>query len=668
MIAFFILIGLYLGLNFKHNFLLIILLSIIIFIFIIKRYSKKIGVIFLSFLISSIGYSYISFDIKSDSFQGIVVEAKENYFLLHTGLENFYIYEKENSREIGDIIKVSGEKREINFSVLESDFDFNIFLKNKGVKYELEIFKITDVFKCPIRIKSSVNKFLNTLDENSKQIVGKLLFNISDDNPLLDNMESLQLFRLISMSGLFLYSFQKFFTFVLSLFFKKRYAEKLSLLLMSPYLILGVSKFSVRKFIIFSILRMINNMFKDKKISYLSLISILGISYLLLNKTYAYQDSFLLSFAVPILIYLIRPYFSQNRKIVNYLKLSFAIYLFFIPFTLKYYHGISIFSFFYQITLTPLFIFLSIVSLLTLYKLPISLFLQGICSVYSNLSTVITHINPVIHIAAFNGILTFIYYFIYFIFLYLYCINFKPLYVHMLITSIAMGFIYIVPFENMITTSVSFINVGQGDSTLIRKGNTTILIDTGGLTYKDVAKDCLIPYFKKNRIYDIDVVILTHDDNDHVGALPSLKENFIVKKTITDKDDFPITINGIEINNLNDKTWVEDNENSLVLSFELSNIRYLIMGDASVDVEKYIISNYEYVGCDILRVGHHGSNTSTSEEFVKFVNPDTAIISVGSNFYGHPSSDVISILKRNNIEIRRTDIEGTITYKNYIFM
>ena len=69
----------------------------------------------------------------------------------------------------------------------------------------------------------------------------------------------------------------------------------------------------------------------------------------------------------------------------------------------------------------------------------------------------------------------------------------------MLITSIAMGFIYIMPFENMITTSVSFINVGQGDSTLIRKGNTTILIDTGGLTYKDVAKDCLIPYFKKNR-------------------------------------------------------------------------------------------------------------------------------------------------------------------------
>ena len=101
--------------------------------------------------------------------------------------------------------------------------------------------------------------------------------------------------------------------------------------------------------------------------------------------------------------------------------------------------------------------------------------------------------------------------------------------------------LYCLPITNLISASVTFIDVGQGDSCLIQKGTTSVLIDTGGNIYRDIAKETLIPYFKKNRIYDIDLVITTHGDFDHSGALPSLIENFYVKNVITDYTEFPIT-------------------------------------------------------------------------------------------------------------------------------
>ena len=92
------------------------------------------------------------------------------------------------------------------------------------------------------------------------------------------------------------------------------------------------------------------------------------------------------------------------------------------------------------------------------------------------------------------------------------------------------------------------------------------------------------------------------------------------------------------------------------------------MGDATKYVEKEIMKNETSIPCDVLRVGHHGSNTSTSEEWIKFVTPEEAIISVGKgNRFGHPNKEVITVLNKYNIPIRRTDIEGTIVYKQLAF-
>lgn len=222
-------------------------------------------------------------------------------------------------------------------------------------------------------------------------------------------------------------------------------------------------------------------------------------------------------------------------------------------------------------------------------------------------------------------------------------------------------------FEKTFGSQIHFINVGQGDSTLIIHQKQTILIDTGGSLYQDIAKKTLIPFLKKKRIYSLDYVIVTHDDYDHNGAFASLNENFVVKKYIDHKKEFPLIINDdFIIKNLNiyaSSDEMDDNDKSLVLYFAIKNTSFLLMGDAPKWVESKIIKDNPQLNCDILKIGHHGSNTSTSEYFIDCVRPKQAIISVGKhNNYGHPSDSVLAILKAYDIRIRRTDIESTISF------
>ena len=237
----------------------------------------------------------------------------------------------------------------------------------------------------------------------------------------------------------------------------------------------------------------------------------------------------------------------------------------------------------------------------------------------------------------------------------------------LILISISFNFL---PVTNIISSEVSFINVGQGDSCLIRKGTTTVMIDTGGLSYKDIAKETLIPFLRKKRIYNIDLLIITHDDFDHNGGVSSLISNFRVKKYVTDYQQFPIRVNGMTFTNYNSyiQSDSEDNNNSLVIGFKLHKKNYLVMGDAPKEVEEKIINDNPSIKCDILKVGHHGSNTSTSEKFVSYLKPKEAVISCGyKNIYGHPHKSVIDILNQYKVKIRRTDKEGTINYRNYIF-
>jgi competence protein ComEC len=123
-----------------------------------------------------------------------------------------------------------------------------------------------------------------------------------------------------------------------------------------------------------------------------------------------------------------------------------------------------------------------------------------------------------------------------------------------------------------------------------------------------------------------------------------------------------LTIDDNKLYFLNNKDYGNENDNSNVIYTELNNYKFLFMGDAGVEVEQNLIKNYNLQNIDVLKVGHHGSKTSSSPKFIDEINPKYSIISVGkNNRYGHPNKEVLNNL--NNSKIYRTDLDGSIMFK-----
>ena len=176
-----------------------------------------------------------------------------------------------------------------------------------------------------------------------------------------------------------------------------------------------------------------------------------------------------------------------------------------------------------------------------------------------------------------------------------------------------------------------------------------------------------------------------HGDKDHMGEAINLVENFKVEKVIfncgefnelekdlikvLDKKKIPyyscikeLNIDDNKLYFLNNKDYGNENDNSSVIYTELNNYKFLFMGDAGVEVEEELIEKYNLQDIDVLKVGHHGSKTSSSKEFINSINPKYSIISVGkNNRYGHPKESVLDIL--SNSKIFRTDLDGSIEIK-----
>jgi competence protein ComEC len=189
------------------------------------------------------------------------------------------------------------------------------------------------------------------------------------------------------------------------------------------------------------------------------------------------------------------------------------------------------------------------------------------------------------------------------------------------------------------------------------------MIDTGGIMNMDMATETLIPFLRKQRIYHVDCLIASHGDYDHIGAKDSLMANFKVNRFVEDASEFPLKIGGLTFENYNVYQGSDENENSLVLRTEVLGKSWLFTGDAGKEVEQKIVRDFPDLDVDMLKVGHHGSSTSSTEEFLKLITPEMAIISCGrANKFKHPNDEVLARLEKLKIPYRRTDLEGTITY------
>lgn len=228
---------------------------------------------------------------------------------------------------------------------------------------------------------------------------------------------------------------------------------------------------------------------------------------------------------------------------------------------------------------------------------------------------------------------------------------------------------------------VEYIDVGQADCILLSCDNEYMLIDAGN----NNDGDSVVNYIKNLGANSLKYVVGTHPHADHIGGLDDVILSFDVDKVLlpnvtTNTQTFSDVLNAIEttntpvsIPNVNDTFNLGDtkitvlsaaqsdnlNNTSIVLRADYGENSFLFMGDAEVEVENTMLSSGLNLNCDVLKVGHHGSDTSTSSEFLAAVSPTTAIISCGeNNSYGHPSQSTLD--KLSNIPVYRTDINGTI--------
>lgn len=223
------------------------------------------------------------------------------------------------------------------------------------------------------------------------------------------------------------------------------------------------------------------------------------------------------------------------------------------------------------------------------------------------------------------------------------------------------------PFDK---ANIVMVDVGQGDCIHVRSnGGINVMLDGGGSKYKNIGKLVLKPYLQQNRIGSLDIAGITHEDIDHSKGIKDLKKIYNIKNYVEGAYAGELAKgSGIRVRVLwpfkDDEIEAgEDNEGSSVFRIDVEGISVLVTGDIGIETEKKLIKKYngsDMLKVDVLKIGHHGSKYSTSDEFLKAVNPKIALIGVGKNNYGHPSPSVIDKLKKNDIILYRTDVHGAI--------
>lgn len=240
-------------------------------------------------------------------------------------------------------------------------------------------------------------------------------------------------------------------------------------------------------------------------------------------------------------------------------------------------------------------------------------------------------------------------------------------------------------FENDRQLSVDFIDVGQGDSILICSGGQSMLVDAG----TNESGKTVLNFLRNKGIKKLDYAVGTHPHADHIGGLDDVirgidTDSLLMPNAVTDTKTFNDVLDAAESRNLSITVPEDDefslgasrvtvlsknkeqsdnlNNSSLILKIVYGDFSLLLTGDAEKEAEKQLLSDKKDVSADVLKVGHHGSETSTSGNFLKAVSPKCAVISCGkNNDYGHPHEKTLKKLEKQGTEVYRTDISGTIS-------
>ncbi len=613
---------------------------------------------------------------------------------------------------LGDKIQINGLLKEPNKNTNPKLFNQKLFLLSDGIHNTMSvndysiilieennsiIYKLIDNFS-----QATISLFNKHLSERNAQIMtsiilGKSSFLIEED---ISYYRELGLAHVLAVSGLHIGIIAGFILLIFSrIGIKRRYNFVLTLGIIWIYIFfIGLPPSAIRAGLMFTILyfsKLSHEPYDGLNSIYASMILCL-----LINPYWLFHIGFQLSYAATISLLVLSPRISIYPTRIKTIKTAITILgvnIGLLPIQSYYFNSIPLLGIISNILIVPfLSIGLIFGMIMLILQVTIPILNMGVGTALDMILTIQYKFVEVIYsmdVISFNifspGILEIgLYYVLIFILFRLIDIKGFPFYVNKIIFYYLLLFILISTLDMTFKDDIEidFIDVGQGDSILIKTQAQNFLMDTGGSPVEsfDIGKNITLPYLKKQGIFKLQGVIITHFDEDHsqglaaiidemkidkifVSYLPQgeLLEN-IKKKNIPiillKKDDCILLDNNTSLQIIWPFDNVEElssNNKSLISILNYKDYIVLLTGDMEREVELSLKDDLSKV--NILKVPHHGSSTSSSQDLLGVIKPEASIISVGrNNFYSHPNADVIERLQSIGSKIYRTDEMGMI--------
>ena len=582
-----------------------------------------------------------------------------------------------NNLSYGDKIKVTGVLKEPSTNNIFNNFNYKKYLYNKKIYYIIEASKIDKIQNNNNHIYTIKNLLYTRINSlKSSNYIKALLFGDNKlDKEIKTSYQINGISHLFSVSGFHI----NFITSIIYFYLDRvTYNKKIKYITVDIFLVLYLllcNTTSLLRCTVMNILLSINHLLKIniKKIDIVLLTLILCI---IINPFIIYDIGFIYSYTISFFLILYKNKYKTNNKLLKIIYISLISFLVSLPINIYTSYEINFLSIILNIIIVPIVsLILLPLSLLTLIFPILDNILYLITSILEKISLYTSNINIFKLILSKPSIILIIIY-------YLVIILILSKNKHYYLILILLIFHKTIPLYNGNLEVVMF-DVGEADSMLISTPSkkVNILIDTG----RGIDINNIIIYLKSIGISKLNYLIITHGDEDHIGGALYLIDNFKVDNVILNKGDYTelevelithlknknikytnninkIPLLGSYMYLLNTKEFSNENDNSIVTYFEYQKYKFLFMGDSSSKTEEYLINNYNLTNISFLKVGHHGSNTSSSTHFINKINPKVSLISVGrNNFYHHPNKEVLTNL--SNSVIYRTDINKSIKIK-----
>ena len=574
-------------------------------------------------------------------------------------------------------------------NTIPNNFNYKSYLNNKDIYYQLKIESIEVIKDSSNVIDIIKNWILKRIDKIDN--TGYMRAFVIGDNSLIDD-KIYEIYQEIGITHLFALSGSQVVLLSLVILrflkiFKTRIKYIIAISFIIVYGFIVGYPASIKRAIVFFIIASINKL-EVINLSNIKILFLTVVVLILSNYKIIYDIAFLYSVLTVFGIFLAREFIDDKNKFKSSFKLSIVAFLFSLPITLYNFYELNVLSIIYNLIYIPYVSFILYPFCILTFLFPIGEdILLFLINIMEEVSLFLNEISFLRFNSNFNLSEVLIFYLIL-------CIIFKyNKYKMSWILYFIIILDVIVPYIDS-NLRVYYLDVGQGDSTLIITPykKEVILIDTGGkITYekelkgsKSYVSDGTLTLLKSLEIKKIDYLILTHGDYDHMGEAVYLIDNIEVKQVIFNQGGFnnlekqlieelekedilykndvkSIKLNRSELFFLEHSLYDNENDNSNILYLKSYKYDFLFMGDAGVEVEKEIFEKYDLKKIDVLKVGHHGSNSSSDKEFIDVINPIYSLISVGrNNRYGHPHKEVIDNLE--NSIIFRTDIDGSVVF------